>query len=426
VAGQNLLAFSPLTVTSPTSRFYQYNSTTNLYNSIAGPGSVAFADAKGYLIRVANNHPSFPWIWSGQFTGTPHNGDYSFAMSNTGDGFGFNLTGNPYPSPISAAAFVAANATQITGTLYFWRETNLDTTNNAYCSWSSAGGPQGTFVSNGQDAVVDPQGAIQTGQGFFVEATASGTQVSFTNAMRTGNHANQFFRHASAVSSPADGQNHRIWLNATSAAGAFCQTAFGYMAGATHQYDPGIDGRYINDGQTELYSIIGEGKYVIQGRALPFDADDVVPLGFKAPAAGSYSIAIDHVDGLFAAGQAIYLKDNLTGTQHLLNDGAYAFTTEAGDFASRFEIVYQTQLGNHGPSLENEVAIVKTNGVFNISSGSQAMDNVRVFDIRGRLITEFRDVNATHATFTAGEANQVFIVKITAQGGQQATRKVIN
>ena len=426
VAGQNLLAFSPLTVTSPTSRFYQYNSSTNLYNSITSPGSVNFADAKGYLIRVANNHPTYPSVWHGQFTGVPHNGNYDFSMTNGGEGLRFNCVGNPYPSPISMAAFVQANNGQITQTLYFWRETNSNTVNNAYCSWSPAGGLNGTFVSNGQEGITDPQGLLQTGQGFFVEATASGSQVSFTNAMRIGNNADQFFRPGATAATASDVESHRIWLNVTNAGGAFCQTAFGYMTDATDGYDAGIEGKYINDGSTELYSIVGSDKLVIQGRALPFTPNDVVPLGFKAETAGTYAIAIDHVDGLFSAGQAIYLKDNQTGVQYLLNDGAYSFTTEAGEFLSRFEVMYQGALGTNGPELENQITIVRRNGVFEINSGNVQMDNVRIFDIRGRLVKELTDIGAEHVSFAAGQANQVLIVKITSTGNEHATRKVIN
>jgi hypothetical protein len=426
VAGQNLLAFSPLTVVTPTSRFYQYNPSTNVYNSITSPGSVNFNDAQGYLIRVANNHPNFPWIWNGQFTGVAHNGNYNYNMFNGGVGFRFNLVGNPYPSPVSMSAFASANSAQITQTLYFWRETNSNTSNNAYCSWSPAGGPNGTFVSNNQEAVVDPQGVIQTGQGFFVEAGAAGSQVNFTNAMRLGNNTGQFFRPATAAQSPADAQNHRIWLNVTNATGAFCQTAFGYMENATDDYDMGIEGRYINDGDTEFYSIVGSEKLVIQGRALPFMASDIVPMGFKATTAGTYSIAIDHLDGLFGAGQEIYIKDNLTGTQQLINDGPYTFTTDAGEFTSRFEVLYQDALGTVNPALDNTVSIIKNSGAFTINSGNQAMDNVLVFDIRGRLLVELKDVNATHTSFTVNGANQVLIVKIKSVDGQQATRKVIN
>jgi hypothetical protein len=426
VTGQNLLAFSPLTVVTPTSRFYQYNSSTNVYNSITSPGAQNFNDAQGYLIRVANNHPTFPWIWNGQFTGVPHNGNYNYTMFNGGEGLRFNLVGNPYPSPISMTAFAAANSGQITQTLYFWRETNNNTLNNAYCSWSPAGGPEGTFVSNNQEAVVDPQGVIRTGQGFFVEASASGSAVSFTNAMRLGNNANQFFRPASVAQSPADAQNHRIWLNVTNAGGAFCQTAFGYMQDATNGYDAGIEGKYINSGQTEFYSIVDGAKLVIQGRALPFVASDIVPMGFKATTAGSYSIAIDHVDGLFTTGQQIYIRDNLTGTQHLLNDGPYTFTAEAGESTTRFEVLYQAALGTVNPTLDNTVRVIKSNGAFTINSGNAMIDGVQVFDIRGRLLARLKDVNATQVSFTVNGANQVLIVKIKSVDGQQVTRKVIN
>jgi 6,7-dimethyl-8-ribityllumazine synthase len=422
VAGQSLLAFSPFTVTSPTSRFYQYNSSTNLYNSISSPGSVNFNDAQGYLIRVANNHPAFPWIWNGQFTGVPHNGDYSYTMFNGGAGFRYNLVGNPYPSPVSMTAFIAANSSQITGTLYFWRETNGNPNNNPYCTWSPAAG--GTFVTNGEASVVDPQGIIETGQGFFVEASATGSAVSFTNAMRVGNNANQFFRPATIASNVALDPS-RLWLNITNTGGAFCQTAIVYTDDATNGFDLGIDGRLIGQAATQLYSIVDTEKLSIQARA-PFMPSDIVPIAFKATTAGEYSIAIDHVDGLFTAGQAIYIKDNLTVTQHLLNDGPYQFTTDAGEFTSRFEIVYEAALGTVNPTLDNTVRIIKNNGTFTINSGNATIDNVQVFDIRGRLLTQLNDVDATQTSFTVNGTNQVLIVKIKSVDGQLVTRKVMN
>ena len=428
VAGQDLLAFSPFTVVTPTSRFYQYNSSTNQYNGIDTPSAVTMDAAKGYLIRVANNHPTFAWIWNGQFTGVPHNGNYSYTMFNGGANFRFNLVGNPYPSPINAAAFTAANSANITQTLYFWRETNNNTLNNAYCSWSPAGGPTGTFVTNGESQAYDLNGVIQTGQGFFVEAISASTTVDFTNAMRTGNNAGQFFRQAPMAASPGEAESHRIWLNVTNAGGVFCQTAFGYMTGATQGYDLGIEGKYINDGQTELYSIIAGDteKYVIQGRALPFTPADVVPLGFKATTAGNYTIAIDHLDGLFTEGQNVYLKDNLAGTTHDLAS-PYSFANDAGVFETRFEIVYQQALGVPGHTLENEVVIYKgQTGGFVISSGTITMDNVKVFDIRGRLLLEKKGINAGEVSFNAGDANQVLVVKITSDDNRSVTRKVIN
>jgi hypothetical protein len=48
----------------------------------------------------------------------------------------------------------------------------------------------------------------------------------------------------------------------------------------------------------------------IQGRALPFDENDVVPLGYKSKIAGDFKIAIDQVDG-FLVNNRIFLEDKL-------------------------------------------------------------------------------------------------------------------
>ncbi|MFN7014091.1 MAG: YDG domain-containing protein, partial [Bacteroidia bacterium] len=98
VGVQQLQAFSPNTVTN---RFYDYNTEANLYQTV-DPAVTNFTPVKGYLIRVANNHPTQPTPWLGQFTGIPNNGNYSMALQNFGPGKRYNLIGNPYPSPIDA------------------------------------------------------------------------------------------------------------------------------------------------------------------------------------------------------------------------------------------------------------------------------------------------------------------------------------
>jgi len=425
VTGQNLFAFSPLTVVAPTSRFYTYNTSTNTYNSVVTPSAVAFDTAKGYLIRMPNNHPAnVPTEWNGQFTGVPHNGTINYTMANVEAGKRYNLVGNPYPSPIDAVKFVNQNSANITGALYFWRKTN-DATKPSYCSWSKAGGGTGTFVTNNEAQVVDPLGTIQTGQGFFVEALGSATNVQFNNSQRMGNHTNQFFRSA-LTEVPEPIESNRMWLNVTNDSGAFCQTVVGYFTDATLDIDAGIDGKYLNDSPTELYSIVNTDKLVIQGRPVPFDATDVVPLGFKATTAGNYTIAIDHLDGLFSGSQNVYLKDNLTGTQQDLKVGAYAFTSDAGTFDSRFEIVYQNALGMNDPVFDHAVVIYKQGDHFVINSGNVVMDNVKVYDIRGRLVVNKTGINASETTINAGETNQVLIVKITSDANQSVTKKVVN
>ncbi len=298
VASQNLAAFSPLTSQSP-SRFYTYTSATNVYTAVATPIVTNFATATGYLVRMPNTDPTSGYdagtqslSFSGVFTGVANNG----TVSRTGLTSGlFYAVGNPYPSTISAQSFLAGN-TITGGVLYFWRKTNA-ALGSAYATYTNGGATTTTPTS------AAPNGTIQVGQGFVVKAGA--TSITFTNAMREASPTStQFFR-TKAV------EKDRIWLNLTNTLGVFSQALVGYMDGATQGVDEGIDGAYINDSPIALTSAINGEEYTIQGRPA-FEASDVVALNFKTDAAGDYTIAIDHADGLFAAGQDIYLVDSAT------------------------------------------------------------------------------------------------------------------
>ena len=201
----------------------------------------------------------------------------------------------------------------------------------------------------------------------------------------------------------------------------------GYITNATQGVDVAIDGKYINDGSIALTSLINEVPFAIQGRALPFDATDIVPLNFKVTTAGDYTISIDHVDGLFTGGaQSIYLKDNLTTTIHNLNTNSYTFASDAGTFNSRFEIIYALPLGIGNPIFTaNNVIVYSHNNEFIINSGNIIMSSVKVCDIRGRLIEEKTDANTNQITIKGGLANEVLLVQITSTDGVVVTKKVI-
>jgi hypothetical protein len=158
-----------------------------------------------------------------------------------------------------------------------------------------------------------------------------------------------------------------------------------------------------------------------------FTATDIVSLSFKTDVAGTYAIAINAIDGLFSNGQSIYLRDNQTGTVHNLNDAPYSFATAVGNFASRFEIVYQSALDVSAPSFNATQVILYQNTEKDIvvNTGNIVMNSIKVFDIRGRLIEEIKDINATQTTINATMDNQVLLVQITSQNGLVVTKKII-
>ena len=289
---------------------------------------------------------------------------------------------------------------------------------SSYATYTLAGGT-GTGTANSGDPLnLTPNGTIQVGQGFIVKTGLLATTLNFTNAMRTANNDNQFLR--------TTNEKSRYWLNLTSTTGAFCQAMVAYMPEATSGVDNAIDGRYFNDSPVALTSIINAEEYTIQGRALPFATTDTVPLGFKTNAAGNYTIAIDHVDGLFSTGQTVFLKDNLLNSVVDLSAGSYSFASAIGTFNSRFEVVYQSTLAVTNPTFTaNSVIAFSANGEISINSGSTIMELVRVYDLQGRLLVEKKQMNATETKLSTTATNQVLLVEITAANGSKIIKKII-
>lgn len=412
---QTLADFSPLTSST---RFYIYDNTlgaTGLYSPIAS--TIPFATGTGYLIRMPNtgsvayNDGTESLIYNGTFTGTANNGTITLPVTSDA----YSAIGNPYPSTINADLFLSGNSiTSGTDALYFWRKKNGPS--SSYATYTTAGG---TSNFGGDPLNLVPNGTIQVGQGFIAKSTSA--SLEFTNAMRTTTNGSQMFK-----TRPIE--RNRIWLNLSKDNAPINQMMIAYMTGATQGIDAAIDGRYFNDSPTALNSFLNNEEFVIQGRSLPFDGTDVVSLAFKTETAGSFTIAIDHYDGLFSGTQDIYLVDASNGTQTNLKTSAYTFTAAAGVDNARFSLKYQKTLKVEALSFDiNSVNIYKNKGTLSVNSKVMPIDNIKVFDIQGRLIAEQKNVKSNSAIITTlKDAPQVLIVKVTGEDKSVVNKKVMN
>ena len=76
---------------------------------------------------------------------------------------------------------------------------------------------------------------------------------------------------------------------------------------------------------------------------------------------------------------------------------------------------------------ENNVTIYKNNDVFYVNSGEGVVNNIKVFDVQGKLIAEQKNVNSSSATIkNINKTNQALIVKITSEDNKVVTKKIIN
>jgi hypothetical protein len=369
--------------------------------------------AKGYLIRVNNTWPVFPAaavVWPGKFRGTPNNGTKTFTLSTAGNGF--NAVGNPYPSALKVDDFINANSTQIDGTLWFWRKTN-DTTNlTSYSTCTTAG----CTLNNGHSyANAD---YLSVGQGFLVKAKAGATAVTFDNTMRASTNVDQFFKANNTVD--------RYWVSLNTSTGASFQNLYAYLPDATLNYDNGKDGIFYNDTTlASLSSVVNGVEMVIQARP-SFVPTDVIPLMFKTTEAGTYSISLYQTEGVFADAQDILVKDNLLGTTQSIKLGAYTFTSDVGVFANRFELVYQPALSVNTANFDASVQVIKQNDDIVINAGNTIISKVKVFDTRGRLLIDKKNINASEVRLASDKTQQVLLVQITSNEGKVVTKKIVN
>ncbi|MFN8325905.1 MAG: hypothetical protein U0T80_09210 [Flavobacteriaceae bacterium] len=408
VVGQNLLNFSPATLTN---RFYTYNTITNLYDVVGSPSTTNFASAKGYLIRVPNNFPSItPTIYNGVFTGVPNNGNISFNLVDGGsDTVRFNATGNPYPSSINLDNFITSNSSNIEGTLWFWRKLNDDNNPVSYSTCTTVG----CTINNSHNYT--DENLISVGQGFLVKAKAGATTVNFTNSIRSSENVNQFFRTASI---------DRYWLELKNVADkSFGKKLIAYVDDATLGYDDGKDGLYLNDSPIALTSIIDNKELIIQARPT-FDTGDIIPLNFKTTIADTYSVTLTEKEGIFMS-QPIYLRDNQTSTIHNLQQSAYIFTSDVGNFAGRFDILYDSALSNNDNYFENNILVFSSNSNLIVKSTKDLIDSIAIYDLSGRLLLNEKGFNSLEEHLKIRQTNQVLIVKVKTIDGAVKIQKVL-
>lgn len=433
VQGFTLKMLSPNTLSD---KYYKFNPDINNWASIANGNEVMEA-GKGYIVRAPQGWSltnATSGVYNAEFIGVPNTGIIPVTIKKSASAY--NLIGNPYPSAIDIDRFLtdAVNQGVVNGTVYLWsHNTPLNPaggvytyTTNDYAKYNLTGGVKtsNSAITGGQQ----PTGKIASGQGFFIEAATASAAGStntayFRNNMRVAGMNNQFY----SDDQPTTGlEKHRVWVNITSATGAYDETLVGYIENATQGFDPLFDGTTFPAGNAvSIYSLLEDKKIAIQGRSLPFDNQDIVPLGYRTNVAGEFTIALEQFDGLFGD-QDVFLYDKTAQTYHNLKNGGFTFTSVTGTFEDRFELRYvDTTLGTIDHEKANSVIVIKKDDHIEISSGAINMKTVTLYDITGKRIMQATDINNT--LFTSNDLNiptQVLIVKIQLENDTTISRKV--
>ena len=423
-------------------KFYSWNPLINNWNPLNG-GNAIMQQGVGYIVRAPQGWSTTnasTGVYAGSFTGTPNTGVVPVQIQK-GSGT-FNLIGNPYPSAIDIDLFLndPANVGVFNGTVYIWTHNSAisstipgnnvyNYTSDDYAKYNLTGG-----VKTASSAVIDgavPDGKIAAGQGFFIEANSAlgngSYPAQFNNSMRIVGHNDQFYRPGIVTPVNSALQKNRLWISLSNTQGAYNETLLGYVSGATNSFDALYDGKTFPSANVlSLYSILGAENCAIQGRALPFNADEIIPLGYKSTIDGTFTMAIEQFEGLFQ-NQTVYVLDKLDNSMHNLKTGHYTFASGIGTFNTRFELRFtDVVLAKTNPVYNSEnVFIGIQEGTLVIKSLYSFLDEVKIYDLTGRLLLDRHHINSAEMRWSRVLSPKVLIVVVTLANQKTITKKIV-
>lgn len=412
---------------------------------------------EGYTMKgVANTSGSVSLEQNYTVNGKPNNGSISLAI-NSGNDY---LVGNPYASAIDAHAFIQDNAPTIdapgntTGTLYFWEHWGggshvLGEYQGGYATYNLAGAVPAVAYGIADEDVDQsvlvgtklPGRYIPVGQGFFVVGENTGT-IRFNNSQRVfvteATSASVFMRNDGTNQSSADTSDEafdprmKIRLEFNSVNTYTRKILVVADENASMSYDWGYDAELYDNQVDDMYWLIDNDKYVIQGIDA-INPDTELPLGINIDSDGINQISIDKLENI-PDNMDIYLNDMELGIYHNLKESSYEINLLAGTYLDRFKIVFSA-----GDTLSIETT-EKDNAVLNVfynindenitilNPNNFMIEGIEIYTILGQSImlqeenSSENEIHIDTTTFSTG----TYIVKIETETGSYSHKVIVN
>ncbi|SFD78887.1 Por secretion system C-terminal sorting domain-containing protein [Chitinophaga sp. CF118] len=304
---------------------------TQGYNANFGSSS---ASTTADITGVVNNHTLSATLYN-------HNRPYTL---------GFNLVGNPYPSPVDWDLAGGWTRTNIDNAVYYF---NAGTTNQYTGTYSS--------YINGVSSNGTANNIIAAMQGFFIHVSNGTYPVTATfsvnNNARINNLVPNFYR-APPLSVPL------LRLTAAFDGGISDAVVIYFADEAISSFDREKDALKIMNTDSQvpnLYALSTDAaRLSIISWPATYDSTSTIPLGLQIKHAGSIIFNTQDMERI-PYGQHIYLYDAKTGkTQDLQSDPQYRLFLEEGTYENRFSIVFHKK--DNGSSSETGTTVYSING----------------------------------------------------------------
>jgi hypothetical protein len=376
------------------------------------------------MVGYAVNFGSDPAAKTADFTGEVNNGDMSITLFNNNRTYtkGFNLVGNPYPSPIDWNAASGWTKTNIDDAIYLFAASTDDQYVGNYTTYINGHSSDG-LASN----------IIPAMQGFFVHVTdgppwpVTGT-LGMTNSVRTTHRNRTFIKGGKADESLV--RLTAVYSDNKSKKDYF---VIYYDEKADPEFDSQLDALKILNTDLKvpnLYSVsAGGSKQSISAVSFTSEKDFSVPLGVKANKAGTIEFSIEDVDGIYKD-MRIFILDKLTGTeQELGKNNDYKVSLAIGEYLNRFYLNFyssSTGLPDPQPVSNSDFNIYSYQGNINteINTISGNKGTLILTNLLGQKVFESEIHETGYFEFSPGLKDGIYIATYTS-GNFRSSKKLL-
>jgi hypothetical protein len=355
------------------------------------------------------------------FYGYLNNGNISVPVTRGSAGeSGWNLVGNPYPSPIDWTTVYNLTGNNTIVSPFIWRRIATGQYTGTF-DYYQQGTPAGTNGGTTQ---------IQSSQGFFVRATTNGN-LTMNNTMRvTSGYANpQFFR-TEESKTELEGFLRLELKNSRIGDG----TIINFNSKATEKIDANFDMEKImlNSSNVPNFYTRNENKRIAINGLPPLAEERIIPLFFITFESGQHTISASHIAN-FKENVMVILEDKTLGILHDLQAKPYVFTTNANNGAenNRFQLRLMPNMSfniDEWASINIFPNPTQNDLQIKLLSKQEGNLKVNIYDATGRMvlsdeIEKTRDI--MEGKYNISDFKQgIYIVELQ-QGNNKMTKKIL-
>jgi hypothetical protein len=380
-------------VTNPSAVSYNEASTNGGTNINAKweaiDGATTLVNGKGYRVFVrgdrtstnlnTTNTPTTVSV-SGTYPSTPVSIPVTY---NPSLGNGWNLVGNPFPSPIDWNAASGWTKTNVSNTVWIWNPTT-----NSYGSFD------GTTNTNSVTRY------IASSQAFFIQTTGASPALTIDEAVKVSNTPSNMFKAA---------ERNSLRMRLIKDASESDEAVVRFMDGKSDEFAYTEDvAKPLMNPNVNISSYFGADKYsMVNYLELKSMNAKVVPLAAWVSAEGNYTIKFNQVQS-FDNDINVYLKDNYnnTITDLRINDN-YSFNIDSrpeSTLDGRLELIF----------------VNKTSSVESVLAGRKASLNVYPNPAIDVLNIEVLNANFKNSVVTVYNVSGVEVMNIDMMGNKKS------